>query len=186
VRALVLLEVSQKQLHRLAGGHTVFQDILRQSVIQEMHKEVQQRQQEYEQHQQSASACCGSSSTTTSSSSGGSGGKRGSAHVQRHNSQGRDGSQSLVLPACSEAAAAASAHVANREGLWQQEDFTKRLITLLKTDTRARTAATAYCFGTLTWPQLCELHVLLYPFAPHPGILMRAAVTRLQQLQQES
>jgi hypothetical protein len=72
--------------------------------------------------------------------------------------------------------------MAHRKGLWKQ-DLTTRLETLLKTDTRTRTAVTAYVFGTLTWPQLAELHVVLYPFAPHPGILARAAVLRLQQLQ---
>lgn len=57
MRALVLLDVSQQQLQRLAGGHAVFKGILTKCVIQEMHKEVQQQQEDQQQQpQQAASA----------------------------------------------------------------------------------------------------------------------------------
>jgi hypothetical protein len=166
MRALVLLDVSQQQLQRLAGGHAVFKGILTKCVIQEMHKEVRQQQKDQQQQPQQAASApdCTESSSSSSSPS-------------------QDGSSFPGLLANTTAAAAATAHMAIRTGLWKQEEATKRLETLLRTDTRTRAAVTAFMFGTLTWAQLAELHVVLYPFAPHPGMLARAAVLRLQQLQ---
>lgn len=56
---------------------------------------------------------------------------------------------------------------------------------LLKRDNRIRVAVAAYLQGQLSLLQMAQLHVVMWPFVPNLTILAKAAMARLQQLDEQ-
>jgi hypothetical protein len=190
-RALELLGLSQQQLQRLVDGYMVFHAMI-DAVLQELqvvqqqhHLQQQSQRQHLQQLRQQLQQSNGLSSDNTGSHGGGSGSTTSSdsdgSAVRHGRTTGVDGAAGTKEAA----AAAAAAHVAYRQGLCKQEEFTARMDTLLKKDTRIRVAVAAYLQGQLSLLQMAQLHVYMWPFVPNLALLARAAMARMQQSDQQ-